>query len=117
MNYLDYFAKNLKLYRQQRGWTQAQLAEHLNVHVSTVARIETAEHQASAQNIDKIVELLNISYGQFFNYYVIDEINPQKKELIEKINFLVQNMSVEELKYFLANMENYINIHKSKMKD
>lgn len=114
MNYLDYFAKNLKLYRQQKGWTQAQLAEHLNVHVSTVARIETAEHQASAQNIDKIVELLNISYGEFFNYYTVNEVNPLKKELIEKINFLTQNMSIEDLKYFLVNMENYVAIQKSK---
>lgn len=108
MEYLEHFAKNLKYYRQEKKLTQSQLAELLNVHVSTIARIETAEHQASYKNIDKIVKILNVSYEQFFNYYEPDELNDTKKELIEKINFLTKKKDSEDLQHFWVNMESYV---------
>lgn len=37
----------LELFRQERGWSQAQLAEHLGVNQSTVSRIETGAAEPS----------------------------------------------------------------------
>ncbi len=114
MKYLELFAKNLKLYRNKRNLTQAQLAEKLNVHVSTIARIETAEHQISAKNIDRIIEILDVSYGEFFDFHTIETEKPDNKALLEKLYALAQTLSVEDLQYFLINMENFIAIQKSK---
>lgn len=117
MKYLEYFAKNLKYYRQKKKLTQAQLAEMLNVHVSTIARIETAEHQASYKNIDSLVEILGITYGQFFNYFEANEKNKEQNDLVEKINILMRDMTSEDLKHFLVNMESYLATQKIKEKN
>lgn len=114
MKYLELFAKNLKNCRNKKNMTQAQLAEKLNVHVSTIARIETAEHQISAKNIDRIVEILDISYGEFFDYSMAEEINPTKENVLEKLNMLAKTMSSEDIQYFITCMKNYISLQKSK---
>lgn len=114
MKYLEHFAKNLKFFRNEKHLTQAELAEKLNVHVSTIARIETAEHQVSAKNIDNIIKILEVSYGEFFDYYEPDEINLAKREIIEKIIKLTKVMSIEDLQHFLFSMESYIATQKSK---
>lgn len=114
MKYLELFAKNLKLYRNKRNLTQAQLAEKLNVHVSTIARIETAEHQISAKNIDRIVEILDISYREFFDYSMPEEIHPAKDDLLDKMNMLAKTLPADDLQYFITCMKNYISLKKSR---
>lgn len=114
MKYLEYFAKNLKIFRQKKKLTQAQLAEQLNVHPSTVARIETAQHQASAATIDKLIKILGVSYGQFFDYYEANENNQKRKDLTKKINVLLTSMSNEDLNHFLISMESYLSTQMNK---
>ncbi len=37
---LKNFGKNLKRYRLEKGWTQEQLAEKVNVHQTYIGKIE-----------------------------------------------------------------------------
>lgn len=45
--------------RQDRGWTQAQLAEALGTKQSAIARLESGSHRPSLATLDKISRVLD----------------------------------------------------------
>ena len=62
----EYIAKKLKDYRLQRGLTQAQLAEKIDISTKQISRIETADFYPSLNTFFKIVDVLNINPKDFF---------------------------------------------------
>jgi transcriptional regulator with XRE-family HTH domain len=65
----DTVGKRIRHVREERGWTQDQLAEHVNVSRSAVAQWETDRVGQVRGNLTRIAEVLDVSvefllYGQ-----------------------------------------------------
>lgn len=55
------FGERIKMLREERGLSQGQLAEKLNVHQSHISRIEIGIHEAQFQTAIKLAEALGVS--------------------------------------------------------
>ena len=59
--------EKIKLLREKKGFTQKEIAEHLNISQSTYARIETGESNSWASYLERLCNLLNVSPSELFN--------------------------------------------------
>ena len=53
--------ERIKRLRQERGWSQAQLAQQLGVHQKQVSGYERSVHLPSVEVLARLAELLNVS--------------------------------------------------------
>lgn len=44
---LAIFARNVRLLRNRKGWSQRELAERIGVHRHTILRVEAGRHETS----------------------------------------------------------------------
>ncbi|MBQ7373229.1 MAG: helix-turn-helix transcriptional regulator [Clostridia bacterium] len=61
------FHKNLKDWRIERGLSQKELSQALNIPVSTYANWEQGRRNPGVQDIYQILSILNISANDLFN--------------------------------------------------
>tara|TARA_R110000868_G_scaffold32459_2_gene118067 strand:+ start:1144 stop:1368 length:225 start_codon:yes stop_codon:yes gene_type:complete len=60
------FGKNLRLLRKEKGLTQEELANELDVEISQISRIERGVISTSVSNCFKISKVLKISIQDLF---------------------------------------------------
>lgn len=96
MSLKEAFAKRLKQVRKSRGLTQEELAERVGVAPRHISFIETARSFPSCELMERLCDVLNISYSAFFDFD--DEF--MREELIEKISELINRADVKTLKSF-----------------
>ncbi len=58
----------IKKLRQEKGWTQKELAEKLNIHQMQVSTYERGVHDPSIELLVKISELFDVS----LDYFIFD---------------------------------------------
>lgn len=88
MNIKKQLGAKIKRLRQKRGFTQEQFAEKIDIATRTLSGIETGENFLTADTLEKILDVLNVSSSELFS---IDHIKPEK-ELISEIINDVQNL-------------------------
>lgn len=88
MNIKKQLGAKIKRLRQKRGFTQEQFAEKIDIATRTLSGIETGENFLTADTLEKILDVLNVSSSELFT---IDHIKPEK-ELISEIINDVQNL-------------------------
>jgi transcriptional regulator with XRE-family HTH domain len=57
---LKILSENIRLYRNRKKWSQADLAEKINISVNFLSDIETAKKWASPITIVKLADVFNI---------------------------------------------------------
>lgn len=62
-------SNQIKKLRRQRGWTQAQLADKLNVSTQTVSNWETGLKSPRMGAIEKMATLFNVNESQIISAY------------------------------------------------
>ena len=84
----EFFAQNLKEKRRKCGFTQAQLAEKVNVSTHHIAMIEIARNYPTLELVERIAHVLGIEIYELF----LVESKPQ--DAMEKLHdTLVANIS------------------------
>jgi transcriptional regulator with XRE-family HTH domain len=73
------FIKNLKEYRKKRGFTQAQLAEKVNVTSHYIGMLEMGRNFPATDLIERIAGALNIEMYELF----VESLSPSKE--LEKL--------------------------------
>ncbi len=74
MEYLDEkefliaFGKNLKKIRKEKGFTQEQLANDLDIEISQISRIERGVINTSVGNVNAIARVLKIEPKELINF-------------------------------------------------
>ena len=91
----NYIAKKIKEYRLLRGFTQAELAEKIDISTKQISRIEVADFYPSLITFLKIVETLNIDLGDFITNVPVDG-NKIRNKLVNTI----YNATKEELEFY-----------------
>ena len=68
----DIFVKNLKKHRRKSGFTQAQLAEKVNVSTHHIGMIELSRNYPTLELVERIANALGIEIYELF----IDPLSP-----------------------------------------
>jgi transcriptional regulator with XRE-family HTH domain len=56
----DVLARNVRLIRNNLGWSQEELADAAGLHRTYIGSIERAERNVSVDNIEKLARALNV---------------------------------------------------------
>ncbi len=65
---LQKFGKNLKRYRLECGLTQEELAERLNMHQTTIGKLELGKINPSLKTIYRITRVLKIKLTNILDF-------------------------------------------------
>lgn len=79
----EIFKRNLKYYRKKKGLTQEQLAELVNCNPKYISEIESRNKFPSAETIDALASVLEISAAQLFE----EEGSPRNAAAFDKEQF------------------------------
>lgn len=79
--------QRIKRLRQEKGWSQVQLAKKLNVHQKQISGYERAVHVPSTEILIRIAELFNVSldYLAFDNREDVRQVRIADRELLERL--------------------------------
>ena len=110
-NYANEFRMNLKFYREQRGWSQAELAIQANSSNGQIGNVESGKASPSIDLVFRIAKALSIHPADLF---LRDASKAQDRELYSKYHELLTNCeflpeyqqkSVKQLAQSLAEAE------------
>ena len=89
MGIKEELGKKIKRMRINRGLTQEQLAEAVDVSQRTLSGIEIGENFVTAETLDKIIKALNTTSEELFATNHLKE----EQELLEKIENNIKTIS------------------------
>ena len=92
MNIKKQLGTKIKRVRQKQGLTQEQLAEKIDIATRTLCGIENGENFLTADTLEKIIDVLNVSSADLFAF---DHIKPQE-EWVNEIISDIQNLKDRE---------------------
>lgn len=79
--------KRIREIRKARGIKQEKLAELINVEPATISNIENGKNYPSMINLENIINILDSSFTDIFNFEHKDE----NENLIIRINEIMKN--------------------------
>jgi len=94
MQLKDVFVKNLKNFRKERGFTQAELAEKCDTATSYIGQIEIGNRFPSLELIEKMAKVLKIRPHLLF---FIDSDNDSDEQILKKKKDTISDAKKEEL--------------------
>lgn len=86
--YSEEFRKNLKYYREQKGWSQSELAIQANISNSQIGNVEAGNASPSIDLIFRIAKALSIHPADLF---LREASRAQNRELYSKYHELLTN--------------------------
>jgi len=86
MNIKKLLGKRIQEIRKQRKLTQEKVAEIMNIETTSLSNIENGKYYPSAENLEKIAQILNISPQILFQF----EHHQPPEDLIYEINQLLR---------------------------
>ena len=94
MQLKDIFVENLRTFRNERGFTQAEFAEKCNTATSYIGQIEIGNRFPSIELIEKFAEVLKIRPHLLF---FIESDDDSDEQLLKKKKETISDNMKEEL--------------------
>lgn len=91
------FGANVKELRTQKGITQEQLAQYLELQPHSVTKIETGRSFVSCEVLARLSKFFNVTPSYFFNQRV-KVLTKDDKNYINEIKKLLPNFSPQKLR-------------------
>lgn len=94
MSIIDYFGQNLKFIRKEKGFTQEQLSEMINLDIRQYSRIETGKGFPSLSTLERLCDTLDIDPAYLFDFSPNKEVYNKKSlenELYAKLRTIVKS--------------------------
>ena len=91
--------KKIKRMRINRGLTQEELAETVDISQRTLSGIEIGENFVTAETLDKIIKALNTTAENLFATNHLKEEQELLKEISQKIKIISQNPTKLDILY------------------
>ncbi len=90
-------ANNIKRLRKKNRWSQAELADRIDTHVSHVNRIETGKYKPSVDVLTKLAYIFEVSLDYLVSETEDDfkEVTIQDKALAERVK-LIDSLDPED---------------------
>lgn len=99
MGVKEELGKKIKRMRLNRGLTQEQLAEAVDVSQRTLSGIEIGENFVTAETLDKIIKALNTTTEELFATTHLKEKNDLVEEIIENIHYIAKDPAKLDILY------------------
>ena len=61
------FGKRIRDLRQQKGWSQEELADKAGLHRTYIGAIERGEQNVSIDNIERLAKILGLTLERLFS--------------------------------------------------
>lgn len=83
-------SEKIKLLRKQRKWSQGDLADKLEVHITHISRIETGRYPPSLKLLKRMAELFEVTtdYLLYEDVDSVGQIDLENKTLYEKMKLI-----------------------------
>ena len=98
-NICKILGNNVKRYRKIKGYSQEQFAELIGIGVTSLSLIERGKGFATAQTLEKIASVLNVSVSVLMSNCEIDNEKDLYKEIKSKLENLENNKDKLTLLY------------------
>lgn len=89
--------QNIKRIREEKGMTQQQVAELINMHRSNYSKIESGQREISVDALNKVARYFGMTIDQIVNFdgAVPQEITVEDKTLMEQVK-MIQELEPDE---------------------
>lgn len=99
MGVKEELGKKIKRMRLNRGLTQEQLAEAVDVSQRTLSGIEIGENFVTAETLDKIIKALNTTTEELFATNHLKSNEELVDEIIRNVHFIANNSTKLDILY------------------
>ncbi|WMJ75313.1 helix-turn-helix transcriptional regulator [Cytophagaceae bacterium ABcell3] len=108
--------ENIKRIREEKGLTQLQIAELINMHRSNYSKVESGQRDISVDALNKVAKYFGMTIDQIVNFdgAVPKEITVEDKTLMEQVK-LIQELEPEEKNMVFKMIDTFLT--KKKFKD
>lgn len=93
------FGKKIKRMRINRGLTQEELAEAVDISQRALSGIEIGENFVSSETIDKLLKALNTTTEELFATNHLRDANELRTEIDNKLNSIMHDTAKLEIIY------------------
>ena len=73
--------KKIRLLRQQKGWTQQDVAKQLDVSIPAFSKMETGITDLNLSRLNQIAKLFNLTLVQLISNSETDDVKDYTKEI------------------------------------
>lgn len=84
--------KKIRSLRQARGWTQEQLAEYADLHVSYIVLLEKGANRATIETLKKLAKAFCISISDLVHALDDAQDDPIQKQMRELMEDFIQKI-------------------------
>ena len=84
--------KKIRSLRQARGWTQEQLAEYADLHVSYIVLLENGANRATIETLEKLAKAFSISISDLVHALDDAQDDPIQKQVRELMEDFIQKI-------------------------
>ncbi|MDO5436709.1 MAG: helix-turn-helix transcriptional regulator [bacterium] len=96
MNIKKLLGKRLQEIRKTRKLTQEQVAERVGMETSSISNVENGKYYPSAENLDKILNILDVKPGEVFAF---ESLRPVEELIDEMFDSMKNNEKLARLMY------------------
>lgn len=82
---------NIKKFRKIKNITQNELAELAGIEVKSLSLIETGKGFISAKNLEKLADILNVSFSDLFSTQNPDNNKNMYQEILSNMELIKNN--------------------------
>ena len=84
--------KKIRSLRQARNWTQEQLAEYAELHVSYIVLLEKGANRATIETLEKLAKAFGISISDLVQSLDDERDDPIQKQVRELMEDFIQKI-------------------------
>ncbi|MAL12734.1 MAG: transcriptional regulator [Algoriphagus sp.] len=113
---MKHIGKTIKSIREEKGLTQQQIAELVNMHRSNYSRVEAGDRDLSLDAVNKIARYFGMTIDELVNFdgNIPDEVTIEDKSLMEQVK-LIAELEPEEKNMVFKMIDTFLT--KKKFKD
>ncbi len=113
---MKHIGKTIKSIREEKGLTQQQIAELVNMHRSNYSRVEAGDRDLSLDAVNKIARYFGMTIDELVNFdgNIPDEVTIEDKSLMEQVK-LISELEPEEKNMVFKMIDTFLT--KKKFKD
>lgn len=113
---MKHIGKTIKTIREEKGLTQQQIAELVNMHRSNYSKVESGERDLSIDAINKVAKFFGMSIDELVNFdgNIPNEVTVEDKSLMEQVK-LIAELEPEEKNMVFKMIDTFLT--KKKFKD
>ncbi len=110
-DFLRLVGEQIRMIRKAKGLTQENVAERCGIRVTRISDIERGQTNASLKTLEKIINALNISPSELFNFQKLNlaEGIEDKRLMVEIHKSLLMERGIEDVKYVIHSANTFLN--------